>query len=420
MKKIVVIGGGAAGTSAAMAARKQDRTAEITVVHREKVPEYSRCGLPYVISGVISEFENLVIHPVDFYEKMMRIRLLLGKEVTDVSGNEVILDDGARLAWDSLIIATGGGAVTLPAPGFSKVFTLRTIEDGRSIAAEAKKGKKAAIVGAGLVGMELADAFVKLGVDTSVVELMPEILPLLDKDMAEPVRKKAEGEGVKFFLGKKLEDTGGLKGDFAVISVGVRADTTLAKKMGLDVNRGIVVNDKMETSKPRVYAAGDCAEFPGGRPIQLGTIAVRSGRVAGANAAGGDAKAVRFHAAGMTTLFGIEASVVGLTETEAASKGIPIVVGKSSGGSKPEYYPGGHQIQVKLIASPEGKLLGAQVIGDAQRINSLSLAIEKGCSLQDLAGWETGYAPPLAPVIDPIAVAAEAALLRISRSRRAN
>lgn len=417
MKKIVVIGGGAAGTSAAMAARKQDRTAEITVVHKEKVPEYSRCGLPYVISGVIGGFENLVIHPVDFYEKMMRIKLLLGKEVTDVSGNEVILDDGTRLVWDSLIIATGGMPVTLPAPGFSKVFTLRTIEDGRSIAAEAKKGKKAAIVGAGLVGMELADAFVKLGVDTSVVELMPEILPLLDKDMAEQVRKKAESEGVKFFLGKKLEDTG-LKGDFAVISVGVRADTALAKKMGLNVNRGIVVNDKMETSRPGVYAAGDCAEFSGGRPIQLGTIAVRSGRVAGANAAGGDAKAVRFHAAGMTTLFGIEASVVGLTETEAASKGIPIVVGKSSGGSKPEYYPGGHPIQVKLIASPEGKLLGAQVIGDAQRINSLSLAIEKGCSLQDLAGWETGYAPPLAPVIDPIAVAAEAALLRLSR--RAN
>ncbi len=414
MKKIVVIGGGAAGTSAAMAARKQDRSAEITVVHKENLPEYSRCGLPYVISGVISEFENLVIHPADFYERMTRIKLLLGREAIEVVGQKVVLDDRTALEWDSLILATGGQPVTLPAPGFSKVFTLRTIEDGRRIAAEAKTGKKAAIVGAGLVGMELADTFVKLGLDVSVVELMPEILPIFDRDMAEPIRRRAEAAGVKFFLGKKLEDTG-LKGDFAVISVGVRADTALARKMGLKVNKGIVVNERMETGRPGVYAAGDCAEFPGGQPIQLGTIAVRSGRIAGANAAGGSAKAGQFHAVGMTTLFGIEASVVGLTESEAASRGILVVVGKSAGSSKPEYYPGGHPIQVKLIASSDGKVLGAQIIGDAQRINSLSLAIEKGCSLQDMAGWETGYAPPLAPVIDPIAVAAEAALLRMSR-----
>lgn len=416
MRKIVVIGGGAAGTSAAMAARKQDRSAEITIVHKENLPEYSRCGLPYAISGAISDFENLVIHPAGFYEKMMRIKLLLGREATDVSGNKVILDDGGELEWDSLIIATGGQPVTLQAPGFAKAFTLRTIEDGKKIATEAKKGKKAAIVGAGLVGMELADALIKLGLNVSVVELMPEILPLFDRDMAETVRKRAEEEGVKFFLGKKLEDTG-LEGDFAVICVGVRPDAALARKIGLEVNRGIVVDEKMETNRPGVYAAGDCAEYPGGKPIQLGTIAVRSGRVAGTNAAGGDATADSFKGASMSLLFGTEVSAVGLTESEAASKGIPVMVGKSAGGSKPEYYPGGHPIHVKLIASPDGKLWGAQIIGDAQRINSLSLAIEKGCSLQDLAGWETGYAPPLAPVIDPIAVAAESALLRLSRKK---
>lgn len=414
MKKIVVIGGGAAGTSAAMAARKQDRSAEITVVHKESLPEYSRCGLPYVISGAIAGFEKLVIHPADFYDKMMRIKLLLGREATDVVGQKVILDDGTELQWDSLVIATGGQPVRLPAPGFAKAFTLRTMEDGRKIAAEARNGKKAAIVGAGLVGMELADAFVKLGLDVSVVELSPEILPILDPDMASTVRKRAEEAGVKFHLGRKLEDAG-LSGDFAVICVGVRADTTLAKKIGLDVSGGIVVNERMETGKPGIYAAGDCAEFDG-RQVQLGTIAVRSGRVAGANAAGADAKAARFLAASMTTLFGMDASVVGLTESGAALKGIPIVVGKSSGSSRPEYYPDGHQIQVKLIASPmDGKILGAQIVGDAQRINSVSLAIGKGCSLQDLARWETGYAPPLAPVIDPVGVAAEAALIRLSR-----
>jgi NADH oxidase (H2O2-forming) len=451
--KIVIIGAGAAGTSAALDARKASRGAEITVINAEKFPEYSRCGLPYAVSGHIPKFENLVLHDEGWYDKFGKVKLMLKTEVTEISPNSNILkvrhEDGSseELEYDSLVIATGSKPSTPPIQGIDKkgIFSLRTIGDGKNIMDAAGHGKRAIVVGAGLIGLELAEALHAKGVKVTVIEFLPNVLlAMVDDDIAEVVKKKIEEAGVTLYLNAKVDEAIGkerVEGviatnretnekitvgtDILVLAAGIKPDTALAEKAGVMLGpaKAIKVDEQMRTNIENIYAAGECTEFPDfvtGAPVRvgLGTTAVRQGRVAGINAAGGSATMEPLLNTRVTKLFGLEITGVGPCSDMATKAGMKLITGKVRGSTLPEYMPGGKEIIVKVLANEEGKLVGAQIVGEeqvAQRINVFAAAILKGMTLGEFSMLETCYAPPIAPTWDTITIAADAAAKKLRR-----
>ena len=451
--KIVVIGAGAAGTSAALDARKTSRDAEITVINSEGFPEYSRCGLPYAVSGHIPKFENLVLHDEGWYDKFGKVKLMLKTEVSEIvpSSNTLNVkhEDGSteELQYDSLVIATGSKPSTPPIQGLDKkgIFSLRTIGDGKNIVNAAARGKRAIVVGAGLIGLELAEALHQKGVKVTVIEFLPNVLlAMVDDDMAELVKKKIEESGVTLHLNTKVDEAIGkdkvegvtatnrvtnekitVGADILVLAAGIKPDTVLAEKAGIALGpaKAIKVDEHMRTSVENIYAAGECTEFPDfvtGASVRvgLGTTAVRQGRVAGINAAGGDAAMEPLLNTRVTKLFGLEITGVGPCSDVAAKAGMKLITGKVRGSTLPEYMPGGKEIVVKVLANEEGKLVGAQIVGEeqvAQRINVFAAAILKGMTLGEFSMLETCYAPPIAPTWDTITIAADAASKKLRR-----
>jgi len=456
-KKIIVIGGGAAGTSAALEARKTDRTAEITLINRENLPEYSRCGLPYVLSGVIPKLENLIIHQESVLKEMMKINLLLKTEVLDIDlKNKIVkakkLDENKflELSFDSLILATGAKTAYPQLENLNNkenLYGLRTAEDVKKIFEAAKKFKNATILGASYVGMEAAEALLKLGMNVTVIHRSPEPLStLLDPDMAQQIRNKAEEEGVKFILGetitevkgdkmiKQVKTSGGkiIDTDMLLVATGMEPEVDLARKIGAKIGSrgGIQVDEFMNIGIENIYAAGDCVEYITATTgdysmYQLGTTAVRMGRVAGANAAGKKVKLPPLLGTTTGKLFGFELASVGLTTRDMKRKGLPDpVYGKATALTKAEYYPGGKKITMKLLIHPETwKIMGAQAVSEessaAQRINIVALAIKEGLTVKSLAELETCYAPPVAPTWDVLVLAAESALMKLERMKKA-
>jgi len=453
-RRIVVIGGGAAGTASALEARRTDRTAQIALINRERLPEYSRCALPYVISKVIPKPENVIIHEESALRQMMRIDLRLHTEATDIDAKNMIvstrdLDTGeeSSFPFDSLILALGAKPGTAPVPGLEgkkNVFKLRTMHDVEEISKSASPGKTAGILGASLIGMELAEALALLKVNVIIIHRSPETLStLLDPDLSSLIRVEAEKEGIKFALGTTIQEIGGNERvdwvktaagdtfhvDFVAVATGTPPETELAVKMGAKTgkNGGILVDDHMCIGVEGVYAAGDCAEYPdmmSGEPnlIQLGTIAVRMGKVAGANAAGGNVTLPPILGTTTSKLFGMEIGTVGYTTRDMNRKAMkPPIYGKASTSTKPEYFPTGKPITAKLLVNVDThKIMGAQIVGAedvAQRANVIALAMTQGLTVEELARLETCYAPPVAPIWDPIILAAEAAARRLKASR---
>ncbi|MEM2262874.1 MAG: FAD-dependent oxidoreductase, partial [Candidatus Bathyarchaeia archaeon] len=315
-RRIVIIGAHAAGVDAASAARKIDRTAEITLITDEKHAGYSRCGLPFVIGGQIPSFSNLIVFPPSYFQ-MMRLNLKTETKVTKIdTGKKAVLTvdkngNTEEIPYDSLIIAAGAGAFTPPIKGREKpgILPLRTIEDGQRIEQAIREGAKTAVVmGAGLIGLETAVALQERGLHVTVVEMLPQVLPaMLDADMAKIVQEALEQKGIKILTNKPVEEflgtekvtgivAGGeqINADLFISAFGVRANTQLAVDAGISLGETklIKTNARMETNIKDVYAAGDCAEsihIVTQRPVvqQLGTVAVRQGKVAGINAAGG-------------------------------------------------------------------------------------------------------------------------------------
>lgn len=264
-----------------------------------------------------------------------------------------------------------------------------------------------------------------------IVELMDRLMPtMLDKDTAKLVQAEMEKYGVSFRFGVGVSEIIGspvravkigdeeVPADLVLVATGVRANTDLAKQAGLEVNRGIVVNEHLQTSDPEVYAIGDCAEVidavTGKRTLsQLGTSAVRMAKVAAEHIAGKDVSFRPVFNTAITELFGLEIGTFGITEERAKKEDIEVAVGKFKGSTKPEYYPGGKPITVKLIfRKSDRKLIGGQIVGGERvwgRIMTLSALAQKGATVEDVAYLETAYAPPISPTIDPITVAAEMA-----------
>jgi len=453
VRHIVIIGCGTAGAAAALTARKTDRTADITILHSEPVPEYSRCGLPYTLTSVIPKRENLVIHPVSFYRgPLVRADLRLETSAThvDLKGQKVLAEgpkgDTEELTYDTLIFATGSLPRAPPIKGLDlpHVYRLHTLEDARRLHEAAKKAKNAAVIGAGLVGLETTEALHSMGFKVTVIEFLESVLPaMIDPDMASQLQERMEEEGVEVRLGyaaqeilpgrvrMKHRSSGSeeeLPADLVVVATGVRPNTNLAAQTGLKLGPtgGIVVDDRMATSAPNVYAAGDCAEYRDlvtGQPVVsgLGSVALRQGEVAGTNAAGGQARLNGVVRASTTRLFGLEIAAAGPTRHTAEQAKLPLLAAKFQGRATAEYYPTEHTVTVKLLAHKEtGKLLAGQVIGycAAQRANLISAAITAGMTIHQLAALETCYAPPVAPIREPITLAAQILSLRHQRLKK--
>ena len=446
-KKIVIIGANAAGVHAANAARKTDPKAQITLIDKEPYPAYSRCGIPYVLAGEIPSFENLTAFPPSHY-RMMKFDLRLETTARSINPEDkiVLVEDKEgnfeALKCDSLILATGADPFVLPIKGHDLpgVFAMRTLDDGTAIQEAMKTAKSAVVIGAGFIGLETAHALATNKIKTTVIEVVPYILPaLFDEDMADYAQKEIEKHRVNVLLGRRVDailgkdkvegvSVGGeeVKADLVVMAAGIRPRTDLIRGLGVElgVTRAIRVNPRMETSVSGIFAAGDCVESQSsitGLPClyQLGTNAVRQGTTAGINAAGGYVANPRVICSAVTKIFDFELGAVGLSEYQAAKVGFQTVSASITGRTRASYFPGGKEIKVKIVAEPIlGRVMGAQIVGGeavAQRINMLSVAIQKEMTALELSTADTSYAPPVAETVEPVATAAEIVAKKIRR-----
>jgi len=444
-RRIVIVGANAAGTDAAVAARKTDREVQITLIDREDKGAYSRCGLPFVLGGHIQSFENLIVYPPSFY-RMMKFDLRLETTCTriDTKARTVDVEDKngrqETLEYDSLVLATGSHSFTPPIEGLGKdgIFSLHTIEDGRRIREAMRSAKSAVVIGSGLIGLEAAIAFLENGIKATVIEMLPCVLPrLLDQDMARDVQEKLEQKGIEIITGRSAEEITGegevrgvsvegreIPADMVLNAAGVRPNTELAQKAGIAIGEtgGIRTDIRMRTSAGDVYAAGDCAETTdmvtqkAVLPL-LGGTAVREGKVAGTNAAGGYSLFPGSLGSAVSQLSDLEVGATGLTEQLASKFGIEVAVGKISGHTKASYYPGALPIKVKLLVEKETKrIVGGQIVGGEEvthRINALSLAIQRQMTVYELVKADTCYAPSVCETWEPIVLAAEIAIRRL-------
>lgn len=444
--KVIIIGAHAAGVDAASACRKKDRTAEITLITKEQNAGYSRCGLPFVIGGQIPSFDDLIVFSPAYY-KMLKLNLKTETEVKEIdiqnkrvsilnrNGNSEILE------YDKLIISTGASPFMPKIKGYEKkgIMALRTLDDGRKIDLSVKRGAKTAIImGAGLIGIEAGIGLKERGLNVTIVEMLPQILPaMLDFDMAKIIKEMLEQKGISILTENRVEEIVGgenatgvvageenINADLLVSAFGVRANTKLATeaKIALGETRAIKTNLKMETNTEDVFAAGDCAEVPHlitHKPTcpQLGTIAVRQGKVAGTNAGGGYALFEGVLGSAVTKLFDTQVGSTGLTVNAAKKARIQTVSGAISSKTRADYYPGAKSIRIKIVVEKElQRIIGGQIIGGeevTQRINALSFAIQKHMTVHELVKADTAYAPPLSETWEPLVLAGEIALRKL-------
>ncbi len=448
-KKIVIVGCGAAGVSAAIAARKTDRKSQITVIEQEKHPVYERGGIPFVIGGEVSSFEALVSFPPKYYD-MMRIEMRTQTEATDVnsSAKEVTFVDKKgrelRINYDSLILATGANSFIIPVPGHTLpgVYGVRTLDDGRKISRTCETAKSAVVIGARLVGLETAVALRRRGLDVTVIELLPQILDgVLDPELADEVQKRLQSVRIRFILGNGISEILGedhveaaragqheVKADMVVMATGVRGKTELAQRIGLKLGETklIKVDERLETNIKGVFAAGDCIECVNAitdRPTvsQLGANAMRQGKVAGTNAAGGTMTYPKVLSACVTSLLETEIASTGLTESNAKKFGIECASASAEVSARPVFYPKRLPVRVKLVANKnDSKLIGAQIISRKEagpRIDTISMAIMKGATVNDLILFDHAYSPPVAESPDPLSVVAQILSRKLTQAR---
>jgi len=456
-QKIVIIGCGAGGGTAAQFARKTDRKAHITVFEIGKYSQYSKCGLPYVISGTIPTFNDLIEFPEEWFQKA-RIELFLGTIVEHVDTKKQIIsakkgNQHIERPYDRLILATGATPALPPIKGLEQqgkiadgIHVLRTIDDGKRIVAHLRKGKKATVIGAGLIGLELADALYSKGMNVTVVETLPSLLAnTLDEDMASLVHEEC-AKHVRIFSNYRATHVGHTKEsiskvfvthvetgeqqeidtDILVIATGTKPEASLAKQIGCSIGKtgGIIVNEKSETSIPHVYAVGDCTQYRdfvtgGSVCIGLGSVAVRQGIAAGINAAGGAYTLPKGVLLARTSdFFGIEIAAVGPVTSNMHD--CSLVSGKFTGSSLPEYFPGGKPITIKLMVDDTThRICAAQAVGAnaAQRINTFACAILNTMTVDALRTLETAYAPPIAPTLDAVTLVCDVVFLKLARKK---
>ena len=448
-KRLIVIGGCAAGMSAASKARRLNPDLEIVVYEKTGFVSYASCGLPYYVSGLVEDHNKLVVRtPAQFAKQDIEVHL--HHEVTEVDTENrrvrvTNLLKGGGGSWyesyDKLLIATGGRPASLP--GFSLgdlsgVFVMRAVEDGVATRdfIRREKPKRAVIIGAGYIGVEVAESFHELGLETTVIGRPSQVLKRFDLDMAQLVQDELESKGIRLSLGdevKALEgdaqgrvrrvvsSKGAFEADLVLLAMGVRPNAALAEaaSVALGETGAIATDSQMRTNLAGVFAAGDCAEayhcITGrGAYIPLGTTANKQGRVAGTNLGGGHAEFEGIVGTIITKALDVYAALTGLAEKEARALGYALKSTTIQAGSRAHYYPGVRPMHVKLVVEEgSGRLLGGQIVGDegaGPRIDVLATALHKGMTVEELSRLDLAYVPPIAPVWDPLLVAANVAL----------
>ncbi|WP_319460826.1 FAD-dependent oxidoreductase [Micromonospora sp. RTP1Z1] len=449
-ERLIVVGGDAAGMAAASQARRRRDRDDLAIVAFERghFTSYSACGIPYWISGVVPERDQLLARDPATFREEFDIDVRLRHEVTgiDLERREIVargLDGGGevREAFDTLVYAAGAVPLT-PAwahTGARGVFGVQTLDDGAALRdwLESEPApRRAVVVGGGYIGVEMAEALIQRGLSVNLVERGDQPMSTVDGDMAELVTDAMRGVGIQIRTGLPvtgLEERDGrvtavvtaegpIPADVVVLGLGVRPNASLAEAAGLPLGPtgGIRTDRRMRVpGVSGVWAAGDCVEtlhLVSGMPVHvpLGTHANKQGRVAGINIGGGYATFPGVIGTAVTKVCGLEVGRTGLRERDARAAGFEFVSVVAESTNRAGYYPGARSMTVKLIAErPCGRLLGAQIVGwseAAKRIDTLAVALWNGMTVDDMTALDLGYAPPYAPVWDPVLIAARKAV----------
>jgi len=447
-KRLLVIGGVAAGPKAAAKARRCDPEMEIIVYQEEAEISYAGCGLPYYISGVVKERSELLSRTAGQFA-MDGIRIQKHRRIEEIdiakrtlSGRNLESGEIFTDRFDRLVLATGAQPIRpkIEGLGLKNVFYLRSIFDADSIVEHIRSEdiRNVVIAGGGYIGLEMAESLLQLGKKVTIIELAPQILTLFDEDFAGILRQYLEKKGVKIFTSEGIKALKGKDGavthvqthsheieaDAVLISLGIRPQIELAKQAGLKIGEtgAIWVNERMETSVEGIYAAGDCAEtthlVTGNRTwIPLGSTANKQGRVVGANVCGGNAIFPGVMGTVVFKTFDFNVAKTGLSMKEAEKEAFHPIQAIVRGFDRAHYYPGRKESTLKVVAEKEtGRILGGQAIGEGPSdkfIDILAMALHAKMSCQELASVDLAYAPPFSPVLSPVIVAANVLLNKL-------
>lgn len=446
-RRLVVIGGDAAGMSAASQARRRRGADELDIVafERGRATSYSACGIPYWISGAVEREEQLVARSAEQHRRNhidVRIRTeVVGIDLTARRVRARDLDAGHEYdePFDDLVYAAGSVPARPPVPGIDApgVYGVQTLDDGAALrAALAEHVRRVVIVGGGYIGLEVAEACRVRGLEVTVVDRSATPVSMFDPDIGEFIADAVRGLGIKLVLSDavaeietgpegratavRTESGRRLPADLVVLGLGVRPNIALARESGIPLgpSGGIAVDHRMRTQVAGVWAAGDCVEsvhrLSGQRVVvALGTHANKQGRVAGINLGGGYATFPGVIGTAVTKVCDLEVSRTGLSEAEAEAAGYCFVSAAVDSTTKAAYFPGTAPIRLKLVAEKRtGRLLGAQIVGRedaAKRIDVLATAIWNEMNVNDILSLDLSYAPPFSPVWDPVLIAARKA-----------
>lgn len=439
--KVVIVGGVAGGATAAARIRRLDEKAEIVVFERSGYISYANCGLPYYIGDVITDPEELTLQTPESFFSRFRIDMKVHHEVTAIHPDKKAvsvkdLETGKEFeeSYDKLILSPGAKPTQprLPGVGIQKLFTLRTVEDTFRIKEYINRNhpKSAVLAGGGFIGLELAENLRDLGMDVTIVQRPKQLMNPFDADMASFIHSEMRKHGVTLALGHTVEgfeekdggvdvllkDEKPLHADMVVLAIGVTPDTHLAEEAGLKlgIKGSIVVNDRMETSVPDIYAAGDAVQvkhYVTGQDalISLAGPANKQGRIIADNICGGDSRYLGSQGSSVIKVFDMTAAVTGINETNAHKAGLDTDTVILSPMSHAGYYPGGKVMIMKVVFEKETyRLLGAQIVGYEgvdKRIDVLAAAIHAGLKAPRLKDLDLAYAPPYSSAKDPVNMA---------------
>ncbi len=439
--KVVIVGGVAGGATAAARIRRLDEAAEIIVFERSGYVSYANCGLPYYIGGVIADPEELTLQTPESFYSRFRVAMKVRHEVTGIHPERKTvsvknLETGEEFeeGYDKLILSPGARPTQprLPGTGISKLFTLRTVEDTLRIKEHIDRHhpKSAILAGGGFIGLELAENLRELGMEVAIVQRPKQLMSPFDADMAAMIHGEMRRHGVRLVLGQTVEgfaekdggvdvllkDNAPLHADMVVLAIGVTPDTALAREAGLElgIKDSIVVNDRMETSVPDIYAAGDAVQVKHsvtGQDVLLSLAgpANKQGRIIADNICGGDSRYAGSQGSSVIKVFDMTAAVTGINETHGRKAGLDLDTVILSPMSHAGYYPGGRVMTMKVVFEKGTyRLLGAQIVGYEgvdKRIDVLAAAIHAGMKATELKDLDLAYAPPYSSAKDPVNMA---------------
>lgn len=439
MEKLIIIGGVAAGMSAAAKAARVNPRLSIEVFTAEEHISYGACGLPYYIAGEIQSQDRLVARTVEQFQAQ-NINVHINHEVIKINPEEKQLimknlTQGSIITknYDKLVIATGASPFIPKVEGveLKNVFILRNMEQGIELRqyVENKKPRSAVIVGGGYIGLEMAETFQKIGAKVHIVERASQIVPNMDENMALLIQNYLLEQGVSVYTGEQLTKISGntevsevitdkrkISCDCVLIAVGTIPNSKIAAEAGMElgIKNAIKVNTRMETNIPGIYSAGDCATVRHLLTnedvyIPLGTTANKQGKTAGENAAGGSSEFKGVLGTGIAKVIGLEIARTGLSSREAESRGLQYIDTVVESRTAAHYYPDSSKISISLCAEvSSGKLLGGQIVGGrgaGKRIDVIAAGLHLGARVEDLLDMDLAYAPPFSPVYDPILTA---------------